>query len=214
WTWDWPVGGLEEGRSARLELVAPRVETEDMHLVQSLVGHHHEAAGKIEDGLMGMRTMLLVPPRSRLAGRHDIFAGWGERPIVVDREQRHTGTGGKEHAAPVCIHHYGRRIVSTRWLLVEQPEPAGLPVPRVGADLRAVAVRRIEKSLAGIQRYVARVRNRIVRFDLRPSAARGIDPEHGYALAARLAFCAREAADVGERRPCGSLGIHELEIGF
>jgi hypothetical protein len=96
-----------------------------------------------------------------------------------------------------------RGVLAVGRLLVQKFDLSARLVDRVGGNLCAVAMNRIQVFLRTIEGDELRVGHGLERLRRRPVAGL-IDPEDADALCARFAARAREASDIGERRKSGS----------
>jgi outer membrane immunogenic protein len=150
--------GTRPDGSRRGEPAVHLIEAKDEDAIESLVGNQHEAAGGVEHHVMGMRTRLLGRVRTGLARQYHQLMLIRKRSARLDGEYR-------DAAAPVI-----RRAIE-----------------REGGGIVAVAVDRIEETLAGAEHKVGRIVQVTDVLDMRPSAGRRMDPVNMNAIAARLA---------------------------
>ena len=192
-------------RLGRAQLAAGRIETENEHAVEAFVRHQHEAAGRIENDVMRVRTGLLFGVRPRLALQADQLNLVREPAVLPHGEHRDAARGVvADHHEPAArvrrqVHPVGVAGFGT----VQESKESGFRVHREGRGIGFVAVDGVEKSLVSAEDQKGRVDQVSNVLNVAPGARLPVHAVDMDAVTVRVPLPGCIAAGVGENFAAG-----------
>jgi len=186
---------------ARRQLAAA-VHPEHEDRVEALVRYQAEAPARVEGDVVRVRAGLLGRVGPGLAGERDQVAERSERAIRLDRKHRDRARAvvGADQVAVGGLDPEPHAVLALGRLAVEDAEPAGAGLDRVGGRFVPFAVCCVEHRPPAIEREPRGVDQLAPTLDVGPGAGDFVDPVDVDAVAPPVAVLRRVGADVGEHR--------------
>ena len=141
-----------EGGVVRQELAAGKVQAIDVRPVGAAIRRKKKAPAWIEPDKMRVRASAdLIAVRTYVASRRHHVAIRSKRPIRIDRKHRDTDAVADDDIPVRRVRREVGGVVAAGRLFVQEANASARLVDRIGRDLGAVAVDRIEEHLSLIE---------------------------------------------------------------